>query len=297
MNRRIRTFFSRVAATVRSTPAESLLIVFFLVYGFLMVADLLHEDQSEAASYLWLYPFGFTLAYILNCLLPAGAVRWVYYLSPLLLAPFFRLDVESWIGEPSFLTALGLCPVAVLLCRWRKDNASFVGDAVHYARNALFAFGLAGIAHLLVMAIYYSLRYIFPALPLGDENKVMEYLAVLFYIGVMPLVFLTFDRGQHGDYAPVRIVDILVNYVLTPALLIYTVILYAYFIKITATWSLPEGGIAYMVFAFTIIAVVVKAYLPLMGKRTLEWFYGRFSLVSLPALAMFWIGVGRRIGE
>ncbi|MDR2935936.1 MAG: DUF4153 domain-containing protein, partial [Rikenellaceae bacterium] len=39
------------------------------------------------------------------------------------------------------------------------------------------------------------------------------------------------------------------------------------------------------------------AYLPLTGKRVMEWFYDRFPPISLPALAMFWIGVFRRVGE
>ena len=81
---------------------------------------------------------------------------------------------------------------------------------------------------------------------------------------------------------------------LSPAVLAYTVLLYLYFAKIVATWSLPRGGIAYLVFGFTLIAVAAQAGQTLLNKRYYDWFYNRFSLISLPALAMFWVGVGCR---
>ena len=44
-------------------------------------------------------------------------------------------------------------------------------------------------------------------------------------------------------------------------------------------------------------ALAVKALRLLLEKRTLDWFYDRFSLLSLPLAALFWVGVARRVGE
>ena len=78
---------------------------------------------------------------------------------------------------------------------------------------------------------------------------------------------------------------------------IYAAILYLYMAKILVTWTLPEGGVAYLVFGFTMTALAVKALGRLLEKRIYDWFFDRFSLVSLPVLTLFWIGVVRRTNE
>ena len=57
------------------------------------------------------------------------------------------------------------------------------------------------------------------------------------------------------------------------------------------------SAIAGMVFTFSIVAVVVKALQPYLTRRRYDWFFDRFSLISLPLLALFWTGTARRIGE
>ena len=57
------------------------------------------------------------------------------------------------------------------------------------------------------------------------------------------------------------------------------------------------GGIAYLVFGYAIVATVLKACQPMLLRRMYDWYYGRFSLIALPALAMFWTGVGYRVQQ
>ena len=113
-----------------------------------------------------------------------------------------------------------------------------------------------------------------------------------------PLLFLTFNRksesfGPQGS----KLLHIFLNWILTPAVLIYTILLYIYFFKILIKWTLPNGGIALLVFGFIFTAVAAQAGQTLLTKRYYDWFYNHFSLISLPALAMFWIGVARRCNE
>ena len=67
--------------------------------------------------------------------------------------------------------------------------------------------------------------------------------------------------------------------------------------KILVTWSLPEGGVAYLVFGFTLFALAEKALQFLMRKRLYDWFFDRFSLISLPTQLLFWVGAIRRTSE
>lgn len=108
---------------------------------------------------------------------------------------------------------------------------------------------------------------------------------------------MMYDRWAGAECRGTRILDVLLNYIVTPALLIYTAILCLYMVKILVTWSLPEGGVAYLVFGFTLLALGVKALQPLLQKRMYDWFFDCFSLVSLPTQLLFWIGVLRRTNE
>ena len=118
-------------------------------------------------------------------------------------------------------------------------------------------------------------------------------------LGILaPLLFLMMaDRWRDAELRGSRILEMLLNYIVTPALLIYAAILYLYMAKILVTWTLPEGGVAYLVFGFTMTVLAVKALGQLLEKRIYDWFFDRFSLVSLPVLALFWIGVVRRTNE
>lgn len=290
---RVKTFIGQLLETVKNSPGESILVGMFLIITTLVIEDVEFFD----GEYQLLYPLFFTFTFLLNRRFPSGAWRWVYRLSPLAAIPFLWVSVDQWVESTAYFIAVAICPFAVFCGRLRRGNESFVADALHYVKNALFAGMLSGAAFGLLAAIYFSLKYIFPGLPLGDEDKAVSYFAAFSFVAMLPLTFLTFDRRQKDEYRPVAFFDTLANYVLAPALLAYTAILYAYFLKILVTWSLPKGGIAYMVFGFTLVAVAVKAYRLLVARRLYDWFFDRFSLISLPALAMFWIGTCYRIGQ
>ncbi len=297
MRDRIRSFFSQCFDTLRLCPAEAVLSLFFFVYFALVVEEVAGVDDRD--GYRWLFPLFFCASMLLNrWTARGGKVRWIYYASPLLAVPFLWVDVQDWTSSVAYAVALVLCVLMVGVCRWRRGNGDFVGDGLHYLKNFFFAELLTGAAWALSAAIYFSLRYIFPGLPWGDEEKVAEYVAMVAFVLLLPLVFLTLVRLQDDEFKPVKFVDMMITWVVSPAILIYTAILYIYFLKIVLLWSLPQGGVAWMVFAFAILAVLAKAYQPMMGGRRLyDWFYDRFQWISLPALAMFWVGVAHRIGE
>ncbi|NTV19349.1 MAG: DUF4153 domain-containing protein, partial [Bacteroidales bacterium] len=119
------------------------------------------------------------------------------------------------------------------------------------------------------------------------------------YIILAPVIFLYMHAGfdNKDEFRVSKIFEFLINYILAPALIIYTAILYLYIAKITVTWSLPKGNLAYMVFAFIISAIVIKAIIPLLSKRLFSGFFNSFSLIAIPPLVIFWIGAIYRIKQ
>ena len=290
---KIRIFIGKLGETLRLAPAE----IFTTVYAFITFTLAYEKVSPIQEEYIALAPLVFGLSFILNRLCH-GKWRLIYYLSPLVYVLFIKTDLKDWITSTEYIIALLICPLAVILSDWIKENKRFAERIIRYLVDWVAAGLLALVAYLLVNAIVYSFGYIFD---LHIPSKFSFYAFLSASILLTPLCFLTFNR--QSEQTPDRpipgnsFLDILARYVLTPAAWIYTVILYLYFIRIAVTWSLPRGGIAYLVFGFILFATILKALQPLLQKQPCKWFYERFSLISLPALIMFWIGVGYRINQ
>lgn len=290
---KIRIFIGKLGETLRLAPAE----IFTTVYAFVSFTLAYEKVSPIQEEYIALAPLFFGLSFILNRLCH-GKWRLIYYLSPLVYVLFIKTDLKDWITSTEYIIALLICPLAVILSDWIKENKRFAERIIRYLVDWVAAGLLALVAYLLVNAIVYSFGYIFD---LNIPAKFSFYAFLSASILLTPLCFLTFNR--QSEQTPDRpipgnsFLDILARYVLTPAAWIYTIILYLYFVRIAITWSLPRGGIAYLVFGFILFATILKALQPLLQKQPCKWFYERFSLISLPALIMFWIGVGYRINQ
>lgn len=261
-----------------------------------------YEADSEKPlllARLCLVPLFFALAFAIDKLARGGVWRnfyWVCWLPAIPLALWGGLS--EWTLTASYRVTLGiLAPLVVLMCRRAVENRQFVGDGMVYVRSAALSALFANVVLGLFCAILYSTAYIF-----GIEGPWTSHTAICALILcetlAVPVLFLVMhDRWQGLEIRGGRIVEVLLHYIATPAVLIYLGILYLYIAKIVALWSLPEGGVAYMVFGFTIFALVVKAVREILESRLFEWFFSRFSLFALPPLVLFWVGVARRIGE
>ena len=265
---------------LRLHPVESALTVYACA-GCLLTYEL---DWDHSLPKLALAALFFAVALVVNNLAGRGPWRRVYWVSWTPIVPLSLWGgLEAWIvSEPAFLTFGILVPLALLMCRRAVHNERFVCDALLWLRSGVLAVFFANVALGLFGAILFSTTYIF-GLEGAWIDHVWTYALIVFETFAVPVLFLMMaDRWREAGYESNRILEILLNYIVAPALLIYTAILYLYMAKILVTWSLPEGGVAYLVFGFTLFALAVKALQFLMRKRLYDWFFDRFSLISLP---------------
>ena len=282
-----------MAETFRYAPAETAVAV----YAFLICA-LIREEVIENDGYALLLPLFFTFSFVTNRWCRRGAWRIVYYLSPLLALPLLAADVGDWTRTVAYPVTLVVCALTVLASDWQSDNERFVERALRYVYDLLSALLLALTAFLALMAIFHSIVYIFNIFT-GISSGFTTYAAMSAFVLLAPVCFLAFNRTSDREQGvrPNPFFDVLLNYVLSTTVLIYTAILYLYFAMIVLRWELPKGGIAYLVFGYAIVATVLRACQPMLLRRMYDWYYGRFSLIALPALAMFWTGVGYRVQQ
>lgn len=304
---RLKAIVEATATTIRAFPVETAM----MLYAFVCVALLIEKVEMENEANCALIPLFFMLAYVLNVLFPcrskAGGedsgpkrrkgLRWIYYLCWLPMVPLWWLDPKEWVFSTDYFIAMTICAGGVLCCRMARDNVRFAYESMNYLFNALLALVFSGVAYGLLAAIYASLIYIFNFEWLVIDNY-YDHAALFTFVIACPLMFLTFVRENIARNSfPSKFFDILLNFILTPALIVYATILNLYFVKILVQWSLPEGGVAFMVFAFTITAVLVKSCQPLLSKRYYDWFFDRFSYIAMPSLAMFWVGTVYRVSQ
>ena len=257
-------------------------------------------DQYPNVDRLVVLGWGAMLLLIVNRLVGQTLWRRIYWVAWAPLVPLFLWPgLSDWIDtEQALITMLILTPLALLACRRAVSNERFVADALVYLRSGLLAMLFAYVGYGLFEAILWSAAYIFR---FTDAPWVVHLTADLFYVvqffAVPTLFLMMLDRWEGARFGSSRVLEVLLNWVVTPAVIIYAAILYLYLVKILFTWSLPEGGVAYLVFGFTMTVLLVKALRQQLARRIGDWFYDRLSRLSLPIVALFWVGVARRVGE
>lgn len=294
MKKKIEVLINRLKLAVRKHPVEVVLSVVFSLAGCVYFEYAF--GYSFLAAPLAYFPVLFLITYMLNGLTVQHKLRPLYFLSAFFFIPFLWLDKDE-IWGPTYLVSLIVVQLLYLVSGWKRDNDEFVRVGLRYVKSLLSAGLLAGIAYLLAISIFTSIQYIFEIWENSYRSFYTDSAYLLFMCG-MPLLFLMFNQErEEKEESRNRLFEVLLNYVLSPALLIYAVILYLYFIKVAVLWSLPKGAVAYIVVSFVSVTFILKGCQVFLTKRYYDWFYKQASFAVLPALVMYWVGACYRINE
>lgn len=280
----------RLVSAIRLHPIEVLLSVFFCCIGCFNF-----EKKDSSLDHMLIYfPVLFLITYTLSGLTERIRFRWLYYASLFFCIPFLWYQVEIW--SATYLVSLLVVQLLFLVSSRKRDNDDFMQVGLFYLKALFSALLISCIAFLLLVSIYYSIQYIFEVWQ-GSDTRFLVYASYIAFVGVMPLLFVMFNQEIEEDKERNDLFDVLLNYVLTPALLVYAAILYLYFIKIVILWSLPKGAVAYIVVSFISVTFLLRGCQTFLSRKYFDWFYKYASLVVLPALVMYWVGVYYRINQ
>lgn len=295
-------------------PVETALCIYVCIVGAIQIEwnfdyrTLLAADDAAACEMRQLPDGVFTMlpltmlaTLIVHTLVRRAARAWrvLYLLVPILLTAASWLLGEEWFGTSRFfITSAILAPLGLLMARRAVANGPFVRQTLGYVRAAVVGWVFALTAMLAAMAIYHSVAYIFGIWTAWEVQQRVDAYILLLSWGFWPLTALARLDGYLSDEPQgTKTTDALLNWILAPALLVYAAILYLYCLQILFAWTLPKGGVAYLVFGFTIALFVVKALQELVVQRRYDWFFDRISLFALPPLVLFWAGVAQRVAD
>lgn len=99
------------------------------------------------------------------------------------------------------------------------------------------------------------------------------------------------------DYNLPKIVEVLICYILIPLILIYTAILYLYFVKIIFTLKMPKGIVSHLVLWYTTFSLfIIIMSTPITYKNKFAKFYKKyFPLISIPLILLALFSINERI--
>ena len=321
-----------LAGSVRDYPLEMLLgLVYFVVYVFdgTISAKIPGSDPGHLLS--WFFPHYVLLFTLHRFSRGRTVVRYLYILSWFLWIPLLLWGHGRW-GWAVGISDL-LAVILLILGDRRMDDKAYGGHILRTMGKVAAGFLTGGLLILIVSAVLHSVNFLF-ALHLRDEW--FTWPVVFIALVILPLLCCHFLAGhpaggipaEPADGAPAepadetpaepaggvpkhagalpgpsrtdflsRLLAIAIDYILSPALVIYTLILYVYIFLILINWTLPEGGVAYLVLSFLVVGLVCHLLRLQVEKRHFEWFYKAFPAIAVAPLVLLWVGIIRRVGE
>ena len=219
--------------------------------------------------------------------------RWAYLASFFIFLPLMMLNLQPFLWTYGFEFTYVLAAILLIIGYRRLDNRSFAAHTLHVATQMFFGLLISGLLYMAVLAIFASFFYIFG---IDEPKNFYVHIAHFIFLVLTPQICCTLVRQNEDNVEePFKILRIILNFILSPAVIIYTVILYTYFIKIAFEWDLPKGGVAWMVMGFITVALIGRVAQSILSQRYYDWFYNRFTLIAIPPLIMYWIGSIYRI--
>lgn len=219
--------------------------------------------------------------------------RWAYVVSGFLFLPLMALNLKPFLMTYGFGFTYVLAAILLLVGVKRMDNRSFAAHALHVVTQLFFGLVIAGIITAALLAIFGSFFYIFG---IKEPNNFYVYMWEFVWFFIAPQVCCTLiTQGEDEVNEPAQVLQLILNFILSPAIIIYTIILYAYFIRIVLEWDLPKGGVAWLVMGFVTVAMAGRLMQYVLKQHYYDWFYRNFTWIAIPPLILYWIGSIYRI--
>ena len=307
-------FFKRLwkgfSSSFKRFPVEALIcLTYFVFYAFVdprnNFLDALEANPNDSAIHLPILFFPVLLVSfcIHRFALKSSRNKTIWY--ELYVASYLLVWATLLIPRNIITHNWGLPSTWIYVCFVIAFVFLFAGDRIMdnkpfavYTSNTAVKFVFTYIIGYLVLGML-ELIIVSLDLLLLKSNSSRLYLIPMHLVTyiVIPMMCLHFFSEQDSDLKLKRFVNTCVNYIFTPALIVYAIILYIYIFKILINWELPQGGVAYMVGTFCTLALLCMLVRPALEKKTFNWFYRFFPAIAIPPIILLWIGITRRLSE
>ena len=289
----VSTFFEKTKTQIKNAvsahPIEIFLISAFAI-GIWFVE--LGTQKGDHLAYWIFEPMLFIFVYLSR---PYSWYRfsWIVPLVALAIIGMTNDSAEFYLSSPKFWGANFIALLVLLGFPFEKNNQGFT------YRNFinLFHLGLATAVWLLVFGLVAAILFTITTLfNVEFSDSFYSHFYTSLGIFTQPLFFLVFQQRQaKSEMTLNRIFEILVNFVLAPALMIFTVLLYAYVVQIIFEGVLPKGMLANITLPYLLGGLGVYALRSICAKARWETFFKFYPYLAIVSIVLLWLAIDRRI--
>ena len=290
----ISTFFEKTKAQIKNAVSAHPIAI-FLISAFAIGIWFMELEPRQGNDHLayWVFePMLFIFVYLSR---PYSWYRfsWIVPLVALAIIGMTNDSAEFYLTSPKFWGANFIALLVLLGFPFEKNNQGFT----YRNFTNLFHIGLATAVWLLVFGLVAAILFTITTL-FNVEFSYSFYSHFYTSLGIFtqPLFFLVFQQRQaKSEMTLNRIFEILVNFVLAPALMIFTVLLYAYVVQIIFEGVLPKGMLANITLPYLLGGLGVYALRSICAKARWETFFKFYPYLAIVPIVLLWLAIDRRI--
>ena len=218
------------------------------------------------------------------------------------LAQIDSFSMPQLIAVAATVFAIGLA--VFLICFYRKNqDLQFWNFSIRTAGALAVSVVIGGALALGLLLLVESLKMLFG---LQFEDAVYGDIWAVCMCLLAPMLFMIIIPKGEDKYlneAPEfsRFTQGVVQYLFMPLLGVYFITLYVYAAKILLQWSLPVGGVSYLV-SGSMVLMILLIYVTypvqhLEGRKLFKQVSRLLPVVMLPLLALMSVAIGRRLSD
>ena len=290
----ISTFLENTKAQMKSAVSTHPIAI-FLISAFAIGIWFMELEPRQGNDHLayWVFePMLFIFVYLSR---PYSWYRfsWIVPLVALAIIGMTNDSAEFYLTSPKFWGANFIALLVLLGFPFEKNNQGFT----YRNFTNLFHLGLATMVWLLVFGLVAAILFTITTLfNVEFSNSFYDHFYTSLGIFTQPLFFLVFQQRQaKSEMTLNRIFEILVNFVLAPALMIFTVLLYAYVVQIIFEGVLPKGMLANITLPYLLGGLGVYALRSICAKARWETFFKYYPYLAIVPIVLLWLAIDRRI--
>ena len=286
------TFFHQTKTRIKSAISTHPIEIFMIATFALGIWFVDMNSEKDHLAY-WLFePMLFAFIYLsrpyawyrFSWIVPLIAVFTIWQVNDN--ADFYAYSPKFW--GVQFIVLLILCGFPFV-----RNNQAFTYrnfTTLYYITSSIAGWGLVS---GLVAAILASISALFN---IDFSEWFQKHLYSSITAFCLPLFFLIFQQRQaKSEMTLNRIFEILVNFVLAPALMIFTVLLYAYVVQIIFEGVLPKGMLANITLPYLLGGLGVYALRSICAKARWETFFKFYPYLAIVPIVLLWLAIDRRI--
>ena len=289
----ISTFLENTKAQIKSAVSTHPIAI-FLISAF-AIGIWFMELGTQKGDHLayWVFePMLFIFVYLSR---PYSWYRfsWIVPLVAIAIIGMTNDNADFYLTSSKFWGASFIALLVLLGFPFEKNNQGFT----YRNFTNLFHIGLATAVWLLVFGLVAAILFTITTLfNVEFSNSFYNHFYTSLGIFTQPLFFLVFQQRQSKSEMTLnRIFEILVNFVLAPALMIFTVLLYAYVVQIIFEGVLPKGMLANITLPYLLGGLGVYALRSICAKARWETFFKFYPYLAIVPIVLLWLAIDRRI--